>query len=293
VARASSPRRDPYDSAATPNSPSSSTSSPLFPYNLLPSYPLPIAPDKHNSSPSLPATLPVAETFFSIQGEGKLTGVPSYFIRVAGCNLRCTWCDTPYASWNPGESSQVMSLGELVEGLLASGAQHAVLTGGEPMMFPNIELLSRELHRAKIHVTIETAGTIARTPPGLHCDLMSISPKLANSTPHEGDQRDPKGTWRLLHEQRRINIPALQSLLDHYSDRQLKFVIAAPTDIIEIDAILSALRGVSPSDILLMPEGTARTQPGQTSDVISLCLTRGWRYCHRLHIELFGHTRGT
>lgn len=238
-------------------------------------------------------TLPVAETFYSLQGEGVLTGVPSYFIRVAGCNLRCGWCDTPYASWNPGEGSEVTSLGALVEQAVASGAKHAVLTGGEPMMFPNIEPLSRELHRAGLHITIETAGTLLRTPPSLHCDLMSISPKLSNSTPVQGDPRDPKGSWRILHEQRRINIPVLQGLLDTFPHRQLKFVVSTPSDISEIDAILTSLRGVTPQDVLLMPEGTARTEPGKTAGVVELCLQRGWRYCHRLHIELFGHTRGT
>ncbi|MFG0252257.1 MAG: radical SAM protein, partial [Phycisphaerales bacterium JB038] len=72
--------------------------------------------------------LPIAETFASIQGEGKLTGVPSWFIRVAGCNLRCTWCDTPYTSWSPQGASR--SVDELVEEALNSGLKHAVLTGG-------------------------------------------------------------------------------------------------------------------------------------------------------------------
>ena len=67
-----------------------------------------------------PATLPISETFFSVQGEGKLTGVPSFFIRTSGCNLRCTWCDTPYASWNPERT--IRSVDELVDEVVASGA---------------------------------------------------------------------------------------------------------------------------------------------------------------------------
>ena len=78
----------------------------------------------------------ISELFYSIQGEGKLTGVPSVFVRASGCNLRCTWCDTPYASWEPeGEN---FSVAQIVERVIAFPARHVVLTGGEPMMMPEI-----------------------------------------------------------------------------------------------------------------------------------------------------------
>ena len=89
------------------------------------------------------------------------------------------------------------------------------------MMFANIEPLSRALRESGLHVTIETAGTIDRP---VECDLLSLSPKLANSTPR-GDSRDPKGEWEARHEQRRLQPAVLQSLIDEHKERQLKFVV--------------------------------------------------------------------
>jgi len=242
-------------------------------------------------------TLPIAEAFTSIQGEGVRTGSPSRFIRVAGCNLRCGWCDTPYASWAP--EGEAVPIETLVRDAADAGVPDAVLTGGEPMLFDAIEPLSRALRAAGLHVTVETAGTIHRPPAhgagdrGLACDLMSLSPKLSTSTPAEGDPRDPAGVWRERHEQRRIDLCALQRLLDDYPARQLKFVATAPEDLAEIEALLDRLTGWAPGEVMLMPEGVATPEPGSTDWVVRACLERGWRYCHRLHIELFGNTRGT
>lgn len=253
---------------------------------------------------SLPGnSLPVAETFCSIQGEGKLVGVPSFFIRLSGCNLRCAWCDTPYASWSP-EGGQ-RSIEALVGEARASGARHAVVTGGEPMVFPLLPALTVALRAAGLHITIETAGTAI--PEGdLACDLMSISPKLSNSTPPVGDPRDPSGEWRRRHEQRRLNVPVLQTLIDRASaprdagdhglgefGGQLKFVVAEPADLPEIESLLAQLRGVAPDDVLLMPEGVTSPSAERRQWISRACLERGWRYCHRLHIELFGNRKGT
>src|SRR5664279_5163899 len=135
----------------------------------------------------------IAEVFPSIQGEGLLSGVPSLFIRVSGCNLRCRWCDTPYTSWAPeGEDWPLDRLLEWVKGFPVY--RHVVLTGGEPMLFPAIVQLSKELREAGLHITVETAGTVYQD---VECDLMSLSPKLANSTPE-----DP--VWRERHDERRI-----------------------------------------------------------------------------------------
>jgi 7-carboxy-7-deazaguanine synthase len=230
----------------------------------------------------------VSETFTSLQGEGRLAGVPSWFVRLSGCNLRCVWCDTPYASWNPeGERRGVASL---IDEARASGVRHAVITGGEPMIFPQLPALCAGLRRAGLHVTIETAGTLA--PPGVECDLMSISPKLANSTPRH-DPRDPTGRWAERHESRRINTDALAELLTRAAERQLKFVVAGPDELPEIEGLLARLPGLNPGEVMLMPEGTTSPEPASVAWIVRTCIQRGWRYAHRLHLDLFGHTRGT
>ncbi len=233
-------------------------------------------------------TLPIAETFISIQGEGKRTGLPSFFIRLSGCNLRCGWCDTPHASWNPERTPRTIE--SLVNEARDAGVTEVVITGGEPMMFPGVTILSNALAKAGFRNTIETAGTVYAS---VACSLMSISPKLANSTPVEGDPRDPGGVWRLRHEERRINVPVLQRLLDEHPDRQLKFVVSNPAEFGEIQSLLAALSGVRPEDVLIMPEGIASPPPGATVWIVKEAIARGWRYCHRLHLDLFGHRRGT
>lgn len=233
------------------------------------------------------ATLPTSETFLSIQGEGVLAGVPSYFIRLSGCNLRCTWCDTPYASWNPDGGP--IALADLVRRAAGSGARHVVITGGEPMIFAGLDALCAALYERGSHITIETAGTVFRD---VACDLMSISPKLTNSTPRN-DPRDADGRWARLHEERRLNFDALQRLLDRYPQRQLKFVVSAPDDLAEIETVLARLAGWRPDQVLLMPEGVVPPAPQTKGWIAQACVDRGWRYCARLHIELFGNKRGT
>lgn len=233
-------------------------------------------------------TLPISETFVSIQGEGKLTGTPSWFCRLSGCNLRCTWCDTPYASWDPEKTDR--TIGSLVEEAVGSGVKHAVLTGGEPMIFKGLVQLSNALARAGMHITIETAGTV--TLPGVSCHLLSLSPKLANSTPID-DPRDPEGSWAQRHEQRRLNPTALNALIASSPDRQLKFVVSSPGDLPEIESLLAQLRGYAPHDIMLMPEGVSVPNNDSIRWVIEECMQRGWSYCPRVHIQLFGDTRGT
>ncbi|USO00392.1 MAG: 7-carboxy-7-deazaguanine synthase QueE [Phycisphaeraceae bacterium] len=236
----------------------------------------------------------ISETFTSLQGEGLLTGVPSWFCRLSGCNLRCTWCDTPYASWDPEGTTRGVE--DLVAEARDSGVRHAVVTGGEPMIFPEIVPLCAGLRAAGLHVTIETAGTVDRD---IEFDLMSLSPKLSNSTPM-GDPRDPNGKWARLHEQRRIDLVALQGLMDRADPalhpgraRQLKFVVTRPGDLAEIDDLIARINGWRPEEIMLMPEGVTVPDPERTLFVVDACLARGWRYCHRLHIELFGNRRGT
>ncbi len=229
----------------------------------------------------------IAEIFHSIQGEGMLTGVPSVFVRTSGCNLRCAWCDTPYASWQPeGDEWSLEAIRAEVDRF--SPTRHVVVTGGEPMVAKGMPALLAALRGAGRHLTIETAATIS--PGGVACDLASLSPKLANSTPDAARA----GSWAVRHESTRRQPAVIREWLAAY-ECQLKFVVGSPADIAEIDALLAELGvPVAPERILLMPEGTdAATLRDRAGWVVELCKQRGFRFCQRLHVDLFGHTRGT
>jgi 7-carboxy-7-deazaguanine synthase len=227
----------------------------------------------------------VAEIFHSIQGEGKLMGVPSVFVRASGCNLRCSWCDTPYASWEPEGTD--LSIEQIVAEAAKFPARHIVLTGGEPMIMPQIADLCDALKEREYHLTIETAGTVFEA---VKIDLASVSPKLANSTPRER----AGGRFADAHEKHRLNIPVIQKFIDCSPDFQLKFVVSDESDLQEIDAILEQLRGWRPADVLLMPEGIdIATQTARSPWISDLCKDRGFRFCPRLHIALYGNRRGT
>lgn len=228
----------------------------------------------------------ISEIFYSLQGEGELTGVPSVFIRTSGCNLRCNWCDTMYASWD-SEGTQ-MSLDEILIKVDSFPAQHCVLTGGEPMVAKEIHALASALKERGKHITIETAATVL--PEGIACDLASLSPKLRNSAP---DQRLPDA-WRQKHDKLRWNPAVVRQWIDQYRF-QLKFVVTSPKDITEIQLLLQDLgRSIPPARILLMPEGTSEEAiRGNAPALVELCKQHGYRYTDRLHVRLFGHTRGT
>ena len=253
----------------------------------------------------------IAEIFHSIQGEGLLAGVPSIFIRTSGCNLRCHWCDTPYASWKP--EGPEMSVEEILKRLTDWNCDHVVLTGGEPMIAPDLPELATVLKKQKKHITIETAGTIP--PNGIPCDLASLSPKLSNSTPPAS--RDP--AWAKKHESTRLQPEVISDWIRSYSF-QLKFVVASENDLVEIKSLLSRLETFALSSealakeeapphqsvwgeegppvpfdqVLLMPEGIdTQTLASRSPWLVDICKREGFRFCPRLQIELFGHTRGT
>jgi 7-carboxy-7-deazaguanine synthase len=229
----------------------------------------------------------ISEIFYSIQGEGELTGVPSVFVRTSGCNLRCTWCDTPYASWNPeGEQRSVPQILAAIDGHRI--ARHVVLTGGEPMIAKDITTLAGEIKSTGRHITIETAATIA--PQGIACDLASLSPKLLNSAPDPVEH----GPWRKKHEATRWQPEVVRAWVDHYPF-QFKFVVARPEDVEELEHMLVALqRDIPRHKILLMPEATSlEKMRDRAAWLAELCKARGYRYAHRLHIELYGNRRGT
>jgi len=227
----------------------------------------------------------IAEIFYSIQGEGLLAGVPSIFIRTSGCNLRCHWCDTPYASWKP--EGPEMSIEEILKKISGWDCNHIVLTGGEPMIAPDLPELATVLKKQKKHITIETAGTIP--PNGIPCDLASISPKLSNSTPPP--ERDP--AWAKKHEATRLQPEVISEWIRKYPF-QLKFVVSSENDLAEIKDLLSRLPPVPLHQILLMPEGIdVKTLATRSPWLVEICKREGFRFCPRLHIELFGHTRAT
>ncbi len=229
----------------------------------------------------------ISEIFHSIQGEGELTGVPSVFVRSSGCNLRCNWCDTPYASWNP--EGTTMSVNEIVAKVRSyPAAKHVVLTGGEPMVAKEMPALARELKQLGYHLTIETAASLP--PDGIACDLASLSPKLGNSAP---DNRLSE-TWRNKHESLRWQPEVVATWITNY-DYQFKFVIAEESDVTELETMLAELKIEIPGHkIMLMPEGISMDVLRERATWLAeLCKKRGYRYAHRLQIELYGDTRGT
>ena len=227
----------------------------------------------------------IAEIFHSIQGEGILAGVPSIFIRTSGCNLRCHWCDTPYSSWKP--EGPEMSIEEILKKISGWDCNHIVLTGGEPMIAPDLPELATVLKKQKKHITIETAGTIL--PNSISCDLASISPKLSNSTP--SPERDP--AWAKKHDSTRLQPEVIAEWIRKYPV-QLKFVVSSENDLAEIKDLLSRLPPVPLHQIQLMPEGIdIKTLATRSPWLVEICKREGFRFCPRLQIELFGHTRGT
>ena len=222
----------------------------------------------------------ISEIFYSVQGEGSLMGVPSIFIRTSGCNLRCSWCDTPYTSWNPeGDEMTPDAILQRVSDWPRAG--HVVVTGGEPFIAPGIVELTNLLRARGLHITIETAGTVFAP---VACDLMSISPKLSNST--------PEGSFRNQHERLRLQPVVLRQLMAH-CDYQLKFVIAAAADLTEAQQVVASVAAPA-AKVILMPEGVSvETQNARSPWVSELAKQHGYRFSPRLHLYLYGNKRGT
>jgi len=226
----------------------------------------------------------ISEIFHSIQGEGRLLGVPSVFIRTSGCNLRCLWCDTPYTSWQPEGTS--WSIDKILGEVAKYPSRHVVITGGEPLLAAEIQTLAKQLKRHGAHITIETAATIFKP---VVVDLVSMSPKLANSTPW----KRARGKFAVMHERRRLNFTVMQNYVDAY-DYQLKFVVERRGDFTEIGEMLGQLKNVDPARVLIMAQGTTRRALSRKARwIVEACKQHGFSYTPRLHIQLFGNRRGT
>lgn len=238
-----------------------------------------------NSEPSThDSPMKIAEIYKSIQGEGLLTGTPSVFVRASGCNLRCWFCDTPYASWQPEGND--FAVDEIVAQVEEWDCRHVVLTGGEPMLFAELLPLAEQLRARDWHITIETAGTLYLP---VSCDLMSISPKFASS----GPDADEHPHWSRRHQRQRYQPEVLHALINEY-DYQLKFVIDQPADLDEVEQFLVAFPQVAPERVLLMPQGQTDDQLQQrTAWIKAACEQRGWAFCPRRQIEWYGPVRGT
>ena len=231
------------------------------------------------------------EIFASLQGEGPSAGRPVAFLRLSRCNLACQWCDTAY-TWHftgderPHRSGETydrkanqltLSEAQVAERIAALGQDRLVITGGEPMLQAGALATLLEL-LPDMTVEIETNGTVA-APPRLdvRIDQYNVSPKLA----HSGN---PAG------------LALLPERLDAYATDArafFKFVIAQPGDIEEVLALKERYR-FRPGHVFLMPEGTdSATIRAREEWLAPLCLEHGFRMSDRLHIHLYGDTRGT
>ncbi len=214
----------------------------------------------------------VNEIFYSLQGEGFLTGVPSVFIRLAGCPLRCKWCDTKYA-WDY-KAGQDYSVAKIVNTVQGYKCRYVVITGGEPMTNADLPKLTQKLKDNGKHITIETAG-IAFVP-GLACDLMSISPKLSNS----GNSV-------------KLDLSILRDLISSY-EYQIKFIVDSTDDLPEIQRILKEIEDVDFGKVMLMPQAATRDELLAKSPMVAdLCKQNGFVFCQRLQVLLWDNQKGT
>ena len=231
------------------------------------------------------------EIFASVQGEGPSAGMPVAFMRLSRCNLACVWCDTAYTWHFDGDerphrggvtyarkANQVtlpeMEVAAIIQSL---GQNRLVITGGEPLL--QAPALARLLELLPdLSVEIETNGTTKAPPPlDIRIDQFNVSPKLA----HSGNPAD---------------LALLPERLDAYATDPrawFKFVIAQPADVDEVLALRERYR-FRPDHVFLMPEGTdSETLRAREKWLAELCVKHGFRMSDRLHIHLFGDTRGT
>lgn len=239
------------------------------------------------------------EIFYSIQGEGKNTGIPSVFIRLSQCNLYCYWCDTDY-TWNwqgtryahqrdnePGyqkyrkEDMMVrMSATDILAAVKQYPCRHLIFTGGEPLMqrkqlFPLLKLLKEA--DPGYHIAFETNGTILPGPEiDAYTDQYNVSVKLENALVSEIDRISEKAV----------------SFFSCSEKANFKFVVDSPDDLEEVLQLAGSFR-ISPEKIYLMPQGTHPASLKEKQQwLIELCKIHGFRYTDRLHIHVFGNKRG-
>jgi len=242
--------------------------------------------------------IPVTELYSCLQGEGSLTGVPHILIRVTGCKLRCqfadSFCDTPYASWKPEKGKFTY---QDIEDFYDehSHINHTMITGGGPTSHPTmLKMLCLIAKRQGQYITIETEGSEFVQTVG---DLISLSPKLSNSTPRPGTMMDYIGREvtekdKDQHEKWRSNYEAMRSLMLKHPDYQLKPVISNEEDLNEVKELQTILR-VPNDKVWLMPEGLVPEELNKRRRwLMEICQNEGYNYTDRLHIIAYGDKRG-
>jgi len=222
-----------------------------------------------------------SEIFYSIQGEGKLIGAPSIFIRTSYCNLRCVWCDTPYTSWNP--ENKKISIDEILNEINKFNCKYVVITGGEPFVQKDeLLILCEKLFERGYHITIETNATIY-VPVKAH--LISMSPKLKNSLPN------PDSKYFQMHNQNRIKPEVIKRFLAEY-DCQVKFVVDNQDDINEIIQLEKSIP-IPYEMVCLMPQGKKLNEIKLKQKwLVDICKEKNYRYSPRLQIQIWGNKRG-
>lgn len=244
----------------------------------------------------------VNEIFYSIQGEGPNVGRPSVFLRLAGCNLQCVWCDTKYTwlySENtlarlkaslPSEMSHVvgttayskdneiqqMDRDAILAEFCRYVGKNAVITGGEPLLQKDeLSHLVDELIAAGYRIEIETNGTLS--PGGIdECVQFNVSPKLSNSHVPIASRYKPDVLKEFIELDASI----------------FKFVIQHQSDLTELEQMISEL-GIAAERVFLMPEGTRESELLDRGRwLIEVCKDTGYNYSHRLHVQMFGSARG-
>ncbi len=215
----------------------------------------------------------IAETFFSIQGEGATAGLPAVFVRLQGCSVGCQWCDTKY-SWDPAHGREV-ELDALLGEVAAHPCRRVVITGGEPLESALCVPLLEALYARGYDVEVETSGTLLPPTSANSTVQWNVSVKLASAG---------------VLEARRINAGAIRAFLER--DAWWKFVVADEMDLAEV-LDLAARFGLPSQRILLQPQAVRREEVLARSPwLIAACQRHGFRYSPRLHVLLWGARRG-
>ena len=221
------------------------------------------------------------EIFASVQGEGLSAGLPSTFIRLATCNLRCSWCDTAYTwDWDRFEKSEQVldsNAQTALDEITALPPRNVVITGGEPLIQRRqLVPLVNELKSRGFRTEIETNGTIAPGELTGLIDQWNVSPKLRHSG-NEGLERLPE--------------PSLRDFAGR-ENANFKFVVQNEADLAEVEELRERF-AIPAGRVVLMPEGTTAAQLTARSPWLAeFCTRRGYRFSTRLHILIWGDKRG-